>query len=90
MDKQEFAPKESKRTVSVYSTTGTCQLEFESGAKTWGQLKKELTEKSIVHNSMKAVIGENQEELTKDEQEILQQNISLFLTPIRVKSGEIL
>lgn len=88
MGKQEFAPEESKRTVTVYNTVGTCQVEFKSEAKTWGQLKKELSSKGVEHNNMKAVIGENQEELKTDEQEIVNQNISLFLTPVRVKSGD--
>lgn len=83
-----MAPQEPKaRTVSVYNTVGSCELEFSSKANTWGELKKELTGKNVQHNQMKAVIGENQQELKEDSDILITQDLSLFLTPIRVKSG---
>lgn len=87
--KQEFAsentPKE--RTVEVYSTSGTCQATFKTSAQTFGELKKQLSEKSVNYQNMKAIIGENQEELTEDSQLLLETDFTLFLTPVAVKSG---
>lgn len=90
MEKQDFAPKEfnESRKVTVYNTVGSCQTEFNSKASTWGQLKKELDTKGIPHKDMKAVVGETQQDLKEDNEVLLEQELNLFLTPIRVKSGE--
>lgn len=91
MNKQNNLPPEEKgveRTLTAYNTVGSCQTEFKTSAKNWGQLKKELDTKRIPHVGMKAVVGENQQELTHDEDVLITQDISLFLTPIKVRSGE--
>ena len=92
---QKFAPKEQPtRKITVYNTSGTCQTSFDSTAKTFGQLKKELAVQGVNYEGMKVVVGENQNELKRDEdllteESVIEQELTLFLTPIRVKSGEV-
>lgn len=88
MGKQEFAPEEQKaRTITVYNTSGTCETSFKSAASTVAQLKKDLTTKGVPYTGMKMVVGENQEELKEEDQQLLQTDMSLFLTPVKVRSG---
>jgi hypothetical protein len=91
MERQELAPKEFKeRNVTAYNTLGSCETTFKSKAATWGQLKKDLEKNKIPHVNMKAVIGETQQDLKEDDEILTEQDLNLFLTPIRVKSGVVL
>lgn len=89
MEKQSNAPLEPKpRKVTVYNTVGSCEVEFSATFSNRAQLCKELDKKGIPHKDMKMVVGEDQQELLSEEDEInVQTDISLFLTPIKVKSG---
>lgn len=87
MEKQNLAPQENKRKITVYNMVGDCQVEFKTDAQNWGQLKKELKNKGIKYTDMKAVIGETQEELHEEDQALVRTEISLFLTPMKVSSG---
>lgn len=90
MSKQEFTPEEKgqqPRKIEVYGTRGSCEKSFKSSAKTLGELKKDLDANGVHYTDMKIVIGENQEELTENDQVLLDQELTLFLTPIKVRSG---
>lgn len=90
MNKQKMAPQEEpkERVVTVYNTTGTCEKSFKSKASNWGELKKDLTSNNVTYQDMKAVLGSNQEELKKDEDKLVLEDMELFITPVKVRSGE--
>lgn len=89
MEKNELLPEEQKeREITVYNTVGSCEVTFKSKAKTLAELKKDLDGKGVTYQGMKMVIGETQDELVNETDILISQDISLFLTPIKVKSGE--
>jgi len=90
MDNQEMAPKEpikTERPITVYNTLGSCETKLTSSARTWKELKADLDKKGIPHSQMKALVGETQQDLQDDDEILEMRELSLFLTPIKVKSG---
>lgn len=82
--------------ITVFSTKGRKKSVVESVATTWGDLKKDLNAAGIETNGFKAIIGETQTtmESTKavlpkglDIRGKVTDDFTLFLTPIKVKSG---
>jgi len=73
--------------VLVYSTVGKGVVEFDTQAATWLDLKKNLREMQVKFDGMKAVIGENRHTLESDQATLPDGDFSLFLMPIKVKSG---
>jgi hypothetical protein len=75
------------RTITIYSTSGQDGKIISSNAKTWGELQGVLTENGVSHKNMKAVIGENRHTLEVANAELPSDKFTLFLMPIKVKSG---
>lgn len=84
------------RKVTVFSTKGRSKQVIETKATTWGELKKDLTEAGVSVSGVKAIVGENQNTLESSQASLpmgLQKNgttdgdFTLFLTPVKVKSG---
>lgn len=76
------------RNVTVFTTVGKQGGEvFSTEAVTWGQLKKEINTKNISLSNMKAVIGETQVTLESEEAQLLDGDFTLFLMPVKTKSG---
>lgn len=82
--------------VTIFSTKGKKRTTVESNAQTWGDLKKDLTTAEVETSGMKAIIGENQVTLESsgavlpkglDIKGTITDDFTLFLTPIKVKSG---
>lgn len=91
MDKQEMAPNEPKateRNITAYNTLGSCETTFKSKARTFKELKADLSANGIPYDNMKILVGETQQDLVEDDEVLNMQELSLFLTPIKVKSGK--
>lgn len=74
--------------VTVFSTKGRKRSEVESSATTWGELKKDLASAGVETSGMKAIIGENQNTLESAKAALpVDFDFTLFLTPVKVKSG---
>lgn len=82
--------------VTVFSTKGKKKSVVSTEATTWGELKKDLTEQGIDTNGVKAIVGETQTTLESSKAVLpkgldirgkITDNFTLFLTPIKVKSG---
>lgn len=77
------------RKVTVYNTSAVNNRVIESSAMTWGELQQELERSGIPYSGMRAVIGENQNELITGQSGLMEGDMTLFLMPRRVKSGVI-
>ena len=75
------------RTITVYSTSGRNGINVITDVQTWGALKTELSTKQIQHDKMKAVIGETKNTLEAPNAVLPEGDFSLFLMPLRTKSG---
>ena len=82
--------------VTVFSTKGKKRSVVTTNAETWGQLKEDLLASGIDINGQKAIVGETQTTLESskavlpkglDIRGVVSDNFTLFLTPIKVKSG---
>ena len=82
--------------VTVFSTKGKKRSVVTTEANTWGELKKDLLNEGIETNNMKAIVGENQTTLESSAAVLpkgltasgeVTKDFTLFLTPIKVKSG---
>lgn len=75
------------RKVTVYNTSAQNNRVIESSAMTWGELQQELERSGIPYSGMRAVVGENQNELVTGQSHLMEGDMTLFLMPRRVKSG---
>jgi hypothetical protein len=82
--------------VTVFSTKGKKRSVVTTEANTWGELKKDLLNEGIETNNMKSIVGENQVTLESSAAVLpkgltpageVTKDFTLFLTPIKVKSG---
>lgn len=74
--------------IEIYSTKGKKRSEIEATVNTWGELKSVLSSNSIETSGMKAIIGETQLTLESTNAILPDYDFTLFLTPIKVKSGK--
>lgn len=84
--------------VTVFSTKGKKRFVVETEANTWGELKQVLTSEGVEVDNMKAIVGENQTTLESSAAVLpkglttageVTKDFTLFLTPVKVKSGSI-
>lgn len=76
------------RTVTVTSTQATpSRISFDSNASTWGPLKAEILAQGMNPNGMKAVLRTTKNVLDMDDAILPEGDITIFLTPGKVKSG---
>lgn len=75
------------RIITVNSSNGQPSQEVETVARTWGELQRDLTEKGISFNGMKAIIGETRNELSSNQALLPDGTWNLFLLPKKTKSG---
>lgn len=75
----------SKRKVSIKTTTQKDMVHFESDARTFGELKKDLPE--VKWSNMRVVERSTKNTLDMDEAILPATDIILFLVPEKVKSG---
>lgn len=82
--------------VTVFSTKGKKRQVVESTANTWGELQKELNAQGIETKGFKAICGESQVTFESSAAALpkgltqageVSTDFTLFLTPIKVKSG---
>ena len=78
---------EDLKNVTVFMTVGKKSVQFQSGARTWKELQSALNEVGMKHAGMKAVIGETRNTLESDQALLPDTDFTLFLMPIKVKSG---
>lgn len=72
--------------VKVYSTQ-MGEKEIDTQALDWGGLQQELRRNGISYKGMKSVIGETKHTLEVDSAGIPQTDFTLFLMPVKTKSG---
>lgn len=86
----------SKRKVIVYNTQGRQKREVTFSGDHWEDLQAALSKAGILYEGMKAIIGENQVTLESPKAVLptgitvgdkLTNNFTLFLTPVKTKSG---
>lgn len=86
----------TKRIVTIYSTQGSKDKQIESEATTWGELQRELEQAGVTYEGMKAIVGESEVTLESAEAQLpvgltvgdqTTNDFTLFLTPVKVKSG---
>lgn len=75
------------RIVTVYSTVGNNKNDVKTNASDWGGLKRDLSEAGISFNNMNVVVGETQVSLVSNEAQLPNDNFTIFLLPVKVKSG---
>lgn len=73
--------------VTVFSTKGQKKTTVESVSQVWGDLKQDLLNLGIETDGMKAIIGETQLSLESTGAILPDYNFTLFLSPVKVKSG---
>lgn len=83
----ETSAKIENREVTVYNTTGKGYQIIKTTALSWKELKKSMDEARITYSNMKAVIGENQLTIESDDAQLPAEAFTLFLMPVKVKSG---
>jgi hypothetical protein len=75
------------RKITVYNTSAQNNREIQTSALTWGDLQVELDRIGIPYSGMRAVIGENQNEMITPQSQLMEGDMTLFLMPRKVKSG---
>ena len=86
--------------IKVFGSTRSGMVEINSDASTWGELKTELANEGLLQGDMKAVIREGQTEMKTNSQTLptglgfndeneQTHDFTLFLNPIKTKSGSI-
>lgn len=76
--------------VLIYSTSGRSGFEFETTATTWEELQRDLSTNQVSYDGMKAVLGESRLTLESPKAQIPQLDFTLFLMPIKTKSGYVI
>lgn len=72
--------------VTVFSTKGSQKAVYETESTTWGQLKSELS-RDYNFNNLQATENITRRDLTVDSAELPTSDFTLFLRPIKTKSG---
>lgn len=72
--------------VTIFSTKGSQKATHETQARTWGELKQELSNK-YDFASLQATENIRRTDLTVDSAILPEQDFTLFLRPIKTKSG---
>lgn len=81
-----------QRTIVIYNTQSGTDFEVNTDVKTWGELKSILSSQVNKITSMKAVVSHNSATLEADEAILPDsppsgENLTIFLSPMEVKSG---
>jgi len=77
-----------QRKIDIFNTQSDPPTrEFQSSAKTWGQLKDELSAHGINTNGMTSIVGETDTTLDLSSAALPEGEFTLFLMPSKVKSG---
>lgn len=78
------------RLIKVFSTENNNIIEITTGATTWGQLQAELKDqKSLDTHGMNAKIRSTKVTLEHKDAQLPAEEFTIFVTPAKVKSGEI-
>lgn len=72
--------------VTVFSTKGSQKAVYETESTTWGQLKSELS-RDYNFDNLQATENITRRDLTVDSAELPTSDFTLFLRPIKTKSG---
>lgn len=76
------------RSITVINTQAANQVStYTSSANTWSELKKDLEKQNVSPKDMQAIIGETNEELKSELEQLPEGEFTLFLSPKMVKSG---
>ena len=75
------------RNVLIYTTTGKSGETVATEATTWEELKSDLSKNQVQYNNMKSVVGETRVTLESPKAMLPQGDFTLFLMPIKTKSG---
>ena len=73
--------------VTVFSTKGKKRSTVETTAQTWGELKEVLSGNGVETSGMRSIIGETQLTLESSKAILPDYDFTLFLSPVKVKSG---
>lgn len=73
--------------VTVFNTSGKKRSQVETTVQTWGELKEVLTGEGVEVSGKKAIIGETQLTLESSKAILPDYDFTLFLSPVKVKSG---
>lgn len=73
--------------ITIISTKGKKRSIVETTSTTWGELQKDLSTAKVDTSNMKAIIGQTQVTLESSKAILPNFDFTLFLTPIKVKSG---
>lgn len=76
-----------ERVVTVYATLGRNAQEFKTLATTWAEVQVDMRKHNISFSGMKVVIGETRLTLESERAVLPQTDFTLFLMPIKTKSG---
>lgn len=80
---------EIKKTITVVSTGSRTGKVLETSVVNWSALQTELSKLGVNHSGMKAVIGKSKVNLENPEAILPDEDFTLFLYPIRTKSGAV-
>ena len=75
----------SRKVLAISTSRGTVEIPTE--AKTWEQLKSDLTRNNVTYSGMKAVIGSTKQTLEHPDAALPEGDFELFLMPFKSKSG---
>ena len=73
--------------VTVFSTKGKKRSTVETTAQTWGELREVLSGNGVETSGMRSIIGETQLTLESSKAILPDYDFTLFLSPVKVKSG---
>lgn len=77
------------KTITLFSTGGKSGIEISTTSTKWGELKKEIEKQGYSLSNTKAVIGKSKVNLEHPEAELPEDNFTLFLLPVKTKSGSL-
>lgn len=78
-----------QKTITLFSTGGKSGIEIATTSTKWGELKKEIEKQGYSLSNTKAVIGKSKVNLEHPDAELPEDNFTLFLLPVRTKSGSL-
>jgi hypothetical protein len=75
------------RKIIVFSTETNEKKELNSSATTWGELKRELRDNGLDASNMKGMTRTTKITLENDGAQLPAEEFTVFITPMKVKSG---
>ena len=77
----------NEKKITVFSTKGKKRFSVNSTADTWGELKVQLLAEGVETQGLRSIIGETQLTLESSKAILPDYDFTLFLSPVKVKSG---